>query len=1118
MDDLIIGAGGGGKGGSVGNGYVPKEGKDTLESTAYAYVLDLICEGEIEGFATPSRLGIARDTELYNTLRKKDIFFNDTPLLREQASNSDATPASSNFNFKRASVYAKYGTENQSTIDVFPSVQSETAVGVDIVKDLPLTRTITDEDVNKVRVTLTVPLLQKITDKGDIIGSQFTYRILLSENGGAFYEAYRRTVKGLTKDPFQLDSVVSLTGKSFPIDVRVERISEDSDSAKVTNAFTWTSYTEIITDRLRYPFSALVGIKISAEQFNSIPTRSYRIRGRKIQLPSNATVDIETGRVTYAGIWDGTFGAAQWCADPAWCLFSLLRNDRMGFGEYIQTADLDKWSFYEASKYCNELVPSGVGNATEPRFQCNVVIQTQEEAYNLINQMCSVFRAMPYWSTGSLTISQDRPQDSTFLFTMANVTEAGFNYSGSDTSTRPTAVTVKYFDTKTTRDVAYELVEDADLITKYGYNNTQIDAFACTSQGQARRVGKWLLYTSQYETEVVSFSTSIDAGTICRPGQIIEISDPMRTGVRRGGRIASATTTVITVDDSASTDIPTTNSPTLSVIMPDGTLATRNISSVSGASITVSTPFDQPPNVNSVWIAQSTDLQTSTWRVLAVTEEEGGIYGITALSYNASKYAAIENNEQLQFRDTTNLNVVYDGPNDLTATEVFYADDGVAKVKIILSWVSITGVTTYRVRYRYEDDNWNEEVITKVGYEILDTRTGTYDIEVYALNGSLLPGNASLLTFEAAGKTAAPAAVTGVSFIPISADRGTVSWTQSTELDVTLGGRVIIRHNVALTGAEWDESNNIIDPVDGADISAEVPLLEGTYLLKFEDDLGNRSFNATTVRVDLPEPLPRLGVFTFNEDTTTPPFDGNSTDMVYNSDLDGLILASGVDIDDMALDGDFDALASIDSVGGVVDVGEYEFGSSFDMLGKYDIIASRRFVTRPYLPSALWDDKTADIDTWSLIDEDNLDKVNAALYVRTTDDDPSGTPTWGDWRQFVTGLIQGRGFQFKVRATSSDPDVNIIIDELGASLELTTHTEQSSTIASGAGTYTATFANAFYQAPNIGITAFNMATGDYYTVTNVTRTGFQVVFRNSANAAVDRNFTYTAVGYGRELP
>ena len=1121
-DDLIIGAGGGGKGGGGGGGggggnkgeaYVPKQAKDTLESTAYAYVVDLLGEGHIEGFATPSKLGITRGTDQYNTVRKKDIYFNDTPLLRKNASNT--SPQSTDFNFKRAYIYAKYGTENQSAFDVFPSVQAENTVGVEVVKGLPLTRTITDADTNKVRITLTVPLLQKITSKGDIVGSSFTYRILISENGGAFSEVYRRTVKGYTADPFQLDTVISLTGKDFPVDVRVDRVSDDSDSAKITNAFTWTSYTEIITDRLRYPYSAMVAFKISAEQFNSIPTRKYHIRGRRIELPSNATVDISNGRVTYSGIWDGTFGAAQWCADPAWCLFSLLRNDRMGFGEHIQTADLDKWAFYQASQYCNELVPDGYGK-TEPRFQCNVVIQTKEEAYNLISQMASVFRAMPYWNTGSVTIAQDRPQDSTYLFTSANVTEEGFSYSGSDTSTRPTAVTVKYLSIDT-RDVAYEYVEDTDLIAKYGYNNTDIDAFACTSRGQANRLGKWLLYTSQYETEVVSFSTSIDAGTICRPGQIIEISDPVRAGVRRGGRVASATTTVVTVDDSAATDLPTTNSPTLSVVMPDGTLETRNISSVSGADITVDTAFSVAPAANSIWIAQSTNIQTSLWRVIGVAEKEGGIFSVSALSYNASKYAAIENDEPLSFRDITDLNILYDGPENLTGVEVFYADDGIAKVKIALTWQAVQGVGFYRVRWRYEDDNYSEEIIQKTTFDILDTRVGEYDIEVYSLNGQLLPGQASLLTFEAAGKTAPPADVTGLSLVPINADIGTLSWVQSTELDVTLGGRVLIRHNVSLDSATWEESNNIIDPIDGADINAQVPLLEGTYLVKFEDDLGNRSVNATTVRLDLPEPLPRINVTTFAEDATVPPFQGNATNMLYNEDLDGLVLATGIEVDDLALDGDFDVLETLDSTGGVVEEGEYEFGSTFDLEGAYDFNVSRRFVTRPYLPGSLWDDRTGDFDDWASIDEDNSDRAQATLYVRTTTDDPDGSPTWSSWFPIANGLIQARAVQFKVIATSSDPSNSILIDQLGAVLELTQHTEQSATLASGAGTYTATFDNAFYQAPNVGITAFNMATGDYYTISNVTRTGFQIVFRDDGDNAVDRNFTYTALGYGREL-
>ncbi|NDE59275.1 MAG: hypothetical protein EB010_07625 [Acidimicrobiia bacterium] len=251
----------------------------------------------------------------------------------------------------------------------------------------------------------------------------------------------------------------------------------------------------------------------------------------------------------YAGIWGGTFGAAQWCSDPAWILWDLLTSTRYGFGQHISASQLDKWAFYSASQYCAELVPDGFGGQ-EPRFSCNVNIQTQEDAYKLINDMCSVFRAMPYWSAGALTTSQDRPADSAYLFTLANVAEGGFTYSSSSLKTRPNVAVVSYLDLEL-RDVAYEVVEDQASISKYGAITTEISAFACTSRGQAGRIGEWLLYSEQYENEVVTFTTSIDAGVVVRPGQIIEVSDPMRAGARRGGRIASATTTTVTVDDAA---------------------------------------------------------------------------------------------------------------------------------------------------------------------------------------------------------------------------------------------------------------------------------------------------------------------------------------------------------------------------------------------------------------------------------------------------------------------------------------------------------------------------------------------------------------------------------------
>ena len=408
--------------------------------------------------------------------------------------------------------------------------------------------------------------------------------------------------------------------------------------------------------------------------------------------------------------------------------------------------------------------------------------------------------------------------------------------------------------------------------------------------------------------------------------------------------------------------------------------------------------------------------------------------------------------------------------------------------------------------------------IQRVDYEVLDTTEGVYEFEVYSIGANLRSSTQpAKLTQQTFGKTAPPADVENVSLIPGDQLSGVLTWDRSPDLDVLLSGKVLIRHSTALSGATWEESQEIVAAAAGSQTQKQVPMLEGTYLLKFEDDTGNRSVNANSIIADFPEPQPRSLFKQYAEDQEVPPFSGNTEGLVYSLDYDGLILDSGQLIDDMATDGDFDALLALDAVGGINPVGEYEFGSSWDMGATYDVNLRRQFVTRPLVPAALWDDKVTLIDEWTDIDEDNIDKVNAQLYVRTTTDDPAGTPNWGEWNEFSNVIARGRGFQFKVRAISDDPDLNIIIDELGCLMELQLHTEQSGTLASGAGAYAVTFANAFYQAPNIGITGFNMATGDFFTVTSVTRTGFTVEFKNSAGTSVNRNFTYTAVGYGREV-
>jgi len=1072
---------------------IPTTAPDTLHSKQYAQVIDLLSEGEIEGLVGGY----------------KGIYLDITPVQ-----NADGS-----YNFQDLIIETRNGTQLQTAIPLESATENEVPVGV-VVSQAGgyVVRTVTDTTVDAVRVTITVPQLYIATDKGDI-GAQDAHVVIDRRYAGGgwtqiFSDNNGGLIRGRTNDAYQRDFLIPIDG-AFPVDIRVWRGNPDSSNpTRIVNAFNWTSYTEITYAKLRYPNSALVSLRINAEQFNSIPQRSYRIRGIKVAIPSNATVDSVTGRLIYAGIWNGVFGAAQWTTDPAWILWDLLTSTRYGFGDHIQAADLDKFAFYAASQYSSALVPNGSGGY-EPRFSCNVNIQTPEDAYKLINDMCSVFRTMPYWGAGALVISQDTPSDPLYAFTPANVKDGIFNYSGTSIKNRPTVVVVSYLDLDA-RDIMREVVEDADLIAKYGVVQTEISAFACTSRSQARRMGRWMLYTEWNEAEVCSFTTSIDAGVVVRPGQVISVADPVKAGARRGGRISSATTSAVTIDDA--TGISFAAGATLTVILPTGISQSRSVTSIAGSTINVSPAYDTAPNTNSVWMYETPDIQAALYRVLAIEEQDGIEYSVSALAHNPGKYAYVEEDIPLPARDITNLNAEPDPPTNLTAQEVLYEGAGGVKSKIIVSWRATLGANQYLVRWRVDDRNWITNTEAQVDYEITDNIVGTYEIEVYALNAALKPSlNPARLTFQAYGKTAPPTAVSNLSLVAVDSASAILSWDRATDLDVLVGGKVLIRHSQALVGAEWDASQEIVAAAAGSQTQKLVPLLEGTYLAKFEDDTGNRSTTPTLVLADLPTPQPRLMVQTYAEDAEVPPFSGNYTDMAYQSELGGLTLVSGTAVDAMATDGNWDALPSIDGIGGVVSSGAYEFGSSYDMGAVFDVNLQRRLVAFPYLPNGLWDDRVGLIDDWPAIDETNLDQTDARVYVRATADNPAGTPAWGEWREFANAIVRGRGFQFKMEAATTNPDLNLIVSELGAVMELQQRTEQSAVLTSGAGAYTVTFANAFYQTPAIGITAMNMGTGDYYAITATTRQGFTVTFRDSAGTAVSRQFTYSAVGYGKEV-
>ena len=1110
----IIGAGGGGGGGGKGGGgggssRTPSTAPDSLDSRQYANVIDLISEGEIEGLADGF----------------KSIYLNNTVLQNPDGS----------YNFQDVTIYTRNGTQNQTYIPLTSGVEDEKPVGLTVVKAVPQVRTITDVDVDAVRITIAVPSLQQINStNGDTSGTSVRLQIAVQYQGGGYTTKVDDTISGRTADEYRKDYLIELArpNPSDIIDIKVTRITDDSTDSLLTNAFSWSSYTEIIWAKLTYANSALVGLRVDAEQFSSIPTRSYLVKGIKVRIPNGTTVDSATGRIIYPAnfIWDGTFAAATWTSCPAWILWDLLTSTRYGFGNHIAAAQLDKWAFFAASKYSNALVDDGFGGQ-EARFSCNTSIQTAEEAYKLVNDLLSVMRCQAFWSTGSLTIAQDAPSDPVYLFNQANVTPEGFSYSGSSLKIRPNVAVVSYLDLNL-RDTAYEVVEDSDSIAKYGVVKSEISAFACTSRGQANRIGKWLLFSERYEKEVCTFASSLDAGQQVRPGQIILISDPVRAGSRRAGRIAAATTTEITVDDSADTDLSIEAGSLLSVILPDGSVEQRTVLTVVGNVITLQTALSAAPNYNSIWILESPSLQATTWRVLSINESDGINYGITAIAHNESKYAYIEDGALLEFRDSTNLNEIPAQPSELaiistfqlgggTSPEVQYELNGRIAVKITFGWFAPKGIKKFRVKYRYESNNFTTVTVQGTTFDILDAKTGNYQIQVSSISSTgLLFSEPALAEYNVAGLGAAPSDVQDLSAIAISEDMVILTWKQAAELDVQVGGRVIIRHDPrTLANADWNGSNDIVQAVAGSSTQKQVPLLPGTYLLKFEDFLGNRSTIATGVELVLPEPESRIAAKEWAEQDLTTPFSGTKTNCAYDAGETALVLTPDLYV----APGYWETIYCAGDCGA-----EYQFKDAFDLGDVYDFRIRRYIVSRPLVFATVFDSISGNFDSQSgFFDGTVADQVNVATYVRVTPDDPAGSPTWGPWTEFVSGMIRGRGVQVKAIFTTQTELIGVAIDELGATLELTRRvtTSLATLTSSSSAVTTITFPNAFYKAvtvgdpyytllPSIGVTPLLLANNVRASITNLTRTGFDVEFlQGSTRQVVD--FTYNAVGYAR---
>ena len=1103
----------------------PTRAPDTLNSRQFATIQDLLSEGEIEGFATPSKAGISKSNAAYNNAALKDIFLNNTPILNSNASNTN--PATTDFNFQNVGFTPRFGTSNQTHIPGIESSQSLTSVGVTVTNSSPVTRQITNTNVDAAKVTITFPQLQRATDEGDLLGSTVELKIQIQYNGGGFNDVLSDTITGRTADAYQKEYRVNLTG-AFPVDVRVVRVTADSTGSNLVDAFTWTSLGEIVDDKQTYPNSAYTNLRIDSEQFSSIPKRAFRIRGVKVRIPAangglTPTVDLQTGRIIYPAnyIFNGTMGAAVWCSCPAMILLDLLTTERYGFGTHITDSNLDLFSFVAASRYANELVSDGFGGQ-EARFSCNVNLQGSMEAYTLINELAGVMRCFPIWSEGSVTITQDKPTDPSYLFSLANVGEGGFSYSGSSLKQRHTVISVSYFNMDS-REIDYEVVEDTAAQAKLGIVKKDVKAFACTSRGQAQRLGKAILFSEQNESEVISFTTSIDAGAIVRPGSVISVNDPVRGGERRSGRISAATTTQITVDNTQDIDTFTGSNKKCSVILPDGTVETKNVTGIIGSVITLDSALSTAPNVNAIWLLQSSTLEAQTFRVITVEEQDGINYAITALTYIDGKYANIESGISLPARNISLLNEPKDPPSNLQASERIVVINNLAVTKLILSWVSVTGVSQYLVQYRFNNTNWVSEIVFRPDFEILNTEAGTYEFKVYSYNAALVISTTSSdLTFNAVGKTEAPSDVQDLTMEPVTNKLIRLRWTESTDPDVIHGGKVYVRHSNKTDGTgTFQNSIDLIEALAGNTTEAVVPSLDGEYILKFRDDQGNFSTGETSVILDLPDLIDSQQILSDREDTDSTPFDGTKTNVAVS--------AGALQLTDPSanLTGTYDFATTLD-LGAVFSLNLQRVVQSIGFT-----VGAANTIDGLIPAGTFWDDYAQNGN----FDGPAINDVSASLAVRTTEDNPSsGSPTYTQFNTFANGTFKGRGFQFRTTLKSESVAHNISIQQLGITAAFESRTERSyvsggttSTAPLSSGTSSSgldvTFAKPFFTGtsslggvnaflPSVGITIQGAASGDYFELSNVSGTGFNIKVKNGSSF-INKQFTFQAVGYGK---
>lgn len=710
----------------------PSIAKDSVASTSTAKLLYILGEGEIAGLVDGG----------------KSIYLDGTPLL-DDAGNS---------NFDGVTWDFRHGTNEQDYIKGFPDVANETPVNVELRSDNPWIKAFTDTQLSAVRVRFKWNRLSKTNpENGDVKGYKIQYAIDLQTNGGAYVEVLNTKIEDKASAGYERTHRIDLPKSTTGWQIRVRRITPNDSSEYVQDTMMIDAVAEVIDVKLRYPNTALLGLQYNAETFSGIAKMEARIRGMIIRVPAN----YDPVARTYTGIWDGTFKDA-YSNNPAWIYFDLCTQWRYGLGDRLDITMIDKWSLYALGQYCDQMVSDGQGGL-EPRFTCNVYLQKQVDAYQVLQNIGGIFRAMSHWNGERIVLDADVPQDPVYTFSAANIVggELGIEFSGSRYRDRHTLAKVAWDNPLNRFETEYEYIRDEKAMAKLGNRVLDLSAFGCTSQAQAQRAGIWALKTELLETRQVSFAVGLD-GFIPQVGNIINLSSAAFAGRANGGRVSAVSDAqyVVTLDR----DVVANAGDVLIVNGGGGQSERRTIKSVSGRKLTMTVPFTAAEAEN-VWAIETADLKLMRFRVMSIAKSDETTFAITAIQHEPQKYDAIDFGTDVKPTDITIVNPdVVEAPASVTITSRHRVVQGQTITTLVIGWAQVKDAVAYDVEWRKDDGSWVKVPRTgNVSVEIEGVYSGQYLARVRSVSAFDVQSQptTSMLT-EVQGKIGLPPTIVGL--------------------------------------------------------------------------------------------------------------------------------------------------------------------------------------------------------------------------------------------------------------------------------------------------------------------------------------------------------------------